>query len=69
MPERGLYLRVKYVDNSYDYIVSTLLGRLIQEHKIKRFYRYSEEKWITVGVDPIRGRGGVYTGPDRRRMN
>lgn len=45
-----------------------MLDKLIGEHKIKRFYRYSEEKWITVGIDPIRGMGGVYAGPDRRRI-
>ena len=69
MPDPGLYLRVKYVDNSYDYIVGTGLGKLIRENKIKRFYRYSEEKWVTVGVDPVRGVGGLYGGPDRRKMN
>jgi hypothetical protein len=69
MQERGLYLRVKYTDNSYDYIAGTVLDKLLCEHKIRRFYRYSEEKWITVGVDPTRGRGGIYAGPDRRKMN
>lgn len=68
MPEQGLYLRVKYTDNSYDYIAGTVLDKLLHEHKIKRFYRYSEEKWVTVGVDPIRGTGGIYGGPDRRKM-
>ncbi|MDO9514512.1 MAG: hypothetical protein Q7J01_00230 [Syntrophales bacterium] len=68
MSQQGLYLRVKYTDNSYDYIVGTVLGELIREHKIKRFYRYSEGRWVTVGVDPIRGRGGLYTGPNRRKM-
>ncbi len=69
MPDPGLYLRVKYIDNSYDYIVGTVLGKLIRENKIKRFYRYSEEKWVTVGVDPVRGAGGLYGGSDRRKMN
>ncbi|TFG91518.1 MAG: hypothetical protein E4H15_05675 [Syntrophobacterales bacterium] len=69
MPDSGLYLRVKYVDNSYDYIAGTVLGKLIRDNKVKRFYRYSEEKWVTVGVDPIRGIGGLYAGPDRRKMN
>jgi len=66
MPEPGLYLRVKYMDNSYDYIAGTVLDRLIREHRVKRFYRSSEERWITIGIDPIRGMGGVYAGPDRR---
>ncbi len=68
MPEQGLYLRVKYTDNSYDYITGTMLDKLIREHKIRRFYRYSAERWVTVGVDPIRGTGGIYAGPDRRKM-
>ncbi|MBN2397625.1 MAG: hypothetical protein JXI32_04535 [Deltaproteobacteria bacterium] len=54
------------MDNSYDYIAGTVLDRLIREHRVKRFYRSSEERWITVGIDPIRGMGGVYAGPDRR---
>jgi len=68
MPEQRVYLRVKYTDNSYDYIAGTVLGKLIRDNKIKRFYRYSEEKWVTIGVDSIRGKGGIYGGPDRRAM-
>ncbi len=68
MPEPGLYLRVNYTDNSYDYIAGTTLNKLIRQHKVKRFYRNSAHRWVTVGVDPIRGMGGVYAGPDRRKM-
>jgi hypothetical protein len=40
------------------------LDRLISDSKIIGFER--SNKWITLGVDPVRGRGGVYTGPERR---
>jgi len=45
------------------------LGRLITTNEIKKFYRPSEERWITVGKDAVRGEGGYYTGPDRRQGN
>ena len=64
-----LYIRVRYSDNSYDYIVGMALDKFIHGNKIKQFYRYSEEKWITVGVDPIRRRGRVYSGAEKRSMN
>jgi hypothetical protein len=60
---------VRYLDNSYDYIVGMALDKFIHVNKIKQFYRYSEEKWITVGIDPIRGRGRVYSGAEKRSMN
>ena len=69
MLESRPYVRVRYSDNSYDYIAGMLLDKLIHVNKIKQFYRYSEEKWITIGIDPIRGRGGAYNGAERRSMN
>ena len=66
MLEQRPYIRVRYSDNSYDYIVGIVLDKLIRANKIKQFYRYSEEKWITLGIDSIRGMGGIYTGAERR---
>ena len=68
MLETRPYIRVKYSDDSYDYIAGVVLDKLIRANKIKQFYRYSEEKWITPGIDPIRGMGGMYTGEERRNM-
>jgi hypothetical protein len=63
-----MVLRVQYQDDKFDYVNETTLGRLIFSREIKRFYRPSEEKWITPGLDPVRGAGGPYTGPERRQV-
>jgi len=64
-----MYVRVKYKNNTYDYVSGILLDKLIMADKIKQFYRYSEERWVTIGVDPVRGsgRGEYYTGVERRK--
>jgi hypothetical protein len=62
-----MVLRVQYQDDKFDYVNETTLGRLIFSREIKRFYRPSEEKWITPGLDPVRGAGGPYAGPERRQ--
>jgi hypothetical protein len=67
LPEvKSVIVKVKYQNNRYDLIKGEVLTQFIAEGKIKEFYRYSEERWVTVGSDPTRtGRGG-YTGPERR---
>ena len=69
MLEPKLYIRVRYSDNTYDYIAGMVLDKLILVNKIKQFYRYSEEKWITIGIDPIRRRSRAYSGAEKRSMN
>jgi hypothetical protein len=49
-------IRVQYHNGDYDIIASNTLHCLIINGKIKKFYRYSEKRWITVGVDPIRSK-------------
>jgi hypothetical protein len=68
MLEPRRYIRAKYSDDSCDYIAGIVLDKLIRANKIKQFYRYSEEKWVTPGIDPIRGMGGLYTGMERRNI-
>jgi hypothetical protein len=72
IPQRRLavLIRVLYKDNKYDYVSDSVLDELIESGKIKQFCR--TEGWVTVGEDPIRGRGGIadrvgYSGPERRR--
>ena len=60
------YIRVVYKTNKFDYVSGNLLGGLITLEKIAKFYRASENRWINVRFDPIRGRGGHYQGPERR---
>jgi hypothetical protein len=64
-----MVLRVQYQNDKFDYVNDFALGRLITSNEIKRFYRPSEERSITIGLDAIRGTGGTYTGPDRRQNN
>lgn len=62
------YIRVVYKTNKFDYVSSALLDGLIRMEKITKFYRPSEGRWINVSFHPIRGRGGKYQGPNRRKV-
>jgi hypothetical protein len=62
-----MVLQVQYYNNKYDYVNNAILQKLIVTRRIKRFYRPSEEKWVIPGIDPIRGAGGDYEGPERRQ--
>ncbi len=61
-------IRVVYKDGEYgfDYVPGGLLENLITEDKITHFYRPSEERWVNIRLDPVRGGGGGYQGPERR---
>ena len=60
-----MLISVIYHDDEHDIAKPYQLDRLISSGKIKKFLRSSG--WITVGVDPIRGIGGSYKGPERRK--
>ena len=60
---RVLYAVEKY---DFDYVSSELLGTLIAQDRITHFYRPSERRWVNIRLDPIRGSGGGYQGPERR---
>jgi hypothetical protein len=60
------HIEIKYQNNSYDIVPDFMLNELITSLKVKQFYRFSEERWVTVGSDRIRGTGGSYSGPERR---
>lgn len=60
-----LLIRVIYHDNKYGEIESFKLDKLIALGKIKKFLRSG--RWVTIGVDPIRGMGGTYNGHERRK--
>ena len=63
-------IRVVYHDNRHDMISVFILQLGIECRKIKMFYRDSEKRWITVGVDPVRKAQEVnYRGPERRTMD
>ncbi len=63
------YLRVVYTKRAYpyDYVSADLLRSLIAQDEISHFFRPSEQRWVSTKFDPIRGSGGMYYGPERRR--
>jgi len=56
---------VKYCDLRSGLVRSEELQEMIQSGKILSFRRHDDE-WVRIGVDPIRGMGGRYRGPERR---
>ena len=63
-------IRVVYHDNRHDMISVFILQLGIECRKIKMFYRNSEMRWVTVGVDPVRKAREVhYHGHERRKAH
>ena len=58
-------VQVIYDNDIIDAVDPSFLDGLIASKKIKKFLR--SEGWATVDSDPLRGRGGSYEGPDRRK--
>lgn len=56
---------VKYTDFRSGVVRSEELQELIITRKIMSFRR-DDDEWVKIGVDPIRGMGGRYRGPERR---
>ena len=54
-----------YDNNAIDTVDPSFLDGLIASKKIKKFLR--SEGWASVDTDPLRGRGGSYEGPERRK--
>ncbi len=67
--KKKITVHVQYKDLHYDYVGPWFLDRLIARERLIRFYRPSEEKWIDVYGDSIRGTGGSYSGPERRHQD
>jgi hypothetical protein len=61
-----MLIRIQYNNDKYDYVPGQILDEMLSLSNIKQFYRHSEQRWVTVGVDRIRGTGGRYVGPERR---
>lgn len=62
-----MYLRIQYHNEKYDYVPDFKLDSYLHSNLVKRFFRPSERRWVLLGADPVRGFGGSYMGPDRRR--
>lgn len=61
-----MLIRVVYQNGKYDMVKDSILGAYIDSGKILKFKR--KDGWATVGIDPIRGSGTSYIGPERRRV-
>ncbi|SHJ12323.1 hypothetical protein SAMN02745165_01638 [Malonomonas rubra DSM 5091] len=62
---RSTKINVVYKNGVKDRISPSLLGTLIDSRQIDQFER--SDGWAKVGLDPIRGAGGVgYDGAERR---
>ncbi len=62
-------MRVVYRDGKHDMISTVTFEQLIESEEIRMFYRCSEDRWVVVGVDPIRKaskKKDAYRGPERR---
>jgi hypothetical protein len=60
-----MLIRVLYQNNESDMVKPFLLDDLIASGKIIKFFRSG--RWVTIGVDPVRGKGGFYRGSERRK--
>lgn len=58
-------IKVIYRDDKPGIVDPSILNDLIVSNNIKMFLR--SEGWTNVATDPIRGMGGCYKGPERRK--
>jgi hypothetical protein len=60
------FIPVEFTDGTQGKMVPAALDLCLRQNRIRCFRR--ETGWVVVGIDPIRGTGGLraYTGPDRR---
>ena len=61
-----MMVRVQYPNYSYDYVDTRTLNKLLKHKGIIQFYRPSEERWVNIERDRVRGVNGRYSGFDRR---
>ncbi|HMK61764.1 MAG TPA: hypothetical protein VK452_11560 [Dissulfurispiraceae bacterium] len=62
-----MIIRVQYFNDVYDLISDIVLQRLIEDSRIRRFYRHSEKRWAIIGMDPVRSKvPSPYAGPEKR---
>lgn len=61
-----MLINVKYIDRKYDLVKPWFLDELILAGEILAFRRSSG--WVNIWKDKIRGMGGLYKGPERRKL-
>lgn len=64
-----MILHVQYKNDCFGYVDGPTLDTLLLGKTVRQFYRPSEERWINVYQDSIRGIGGDYIGSERRQRD
>ena len=59
-----MLINIEYENGEHDMISDFMLEPYIKSGKMRKFKR--REGWVDVSIDPTRGTGGSYQGPDRR---
>jgi len=62
-----MLVMVRYADEEYGIVEDYCLDYLIATGKIVEFARSNE--WVSIESDRVRGSGGIYDGPERRKPN
>jgi len=62
---RGHLIKAEYPDGHIEFVTPDTLDKLIASRRITRFLR--SDGWTSVGSDMVRGKGGSYDGPERRK--
>ena len=62
-----MLIKVMYQNEKYDMVKPSILEALLPSGKLKKFFRSGG--WATMGIDPIRGKGGSYEGLERRKIS
>jgi hypothetical protein len=65
--ESSTMILVRYLDGTYDMVMNSQLAEMIENNRIIGFER--SNRWVTIGLDPVRGSGGIYNGSNRRTMS
>ena len=60
-----MLVMIRYVDGTYDMVVSQRLDGLIRAGRVLEFRRGGG--WARIGRDPVRKGGAVHSGEDRRK--
>ena len=61
------HIEVEYQGGSHPFVDDHSLEGLIKSNQIKQFFRPSEKRWITIGIDAVRSWKDNYCGRERRR--
>ena len=67
--DEAMTIQVQYRNGKSGHVDSWKLNELIDLGQVKQFYRPSENKWIDVELDPMRGKALSYRRDENRWVN